>query len=187
MRYFLGILILFFVHTLNDISAQQDVQIKKLVEIGKTDNQTMNHQDVLCNRIGGRPIGSDNYTNAALWALSEFKKWGLNAELDDSGIMPLGFNRGPWFGKMIKPKLMHLDFGTPSFTAGTKGVQRGSVVIFPQTQAKFDSLKEKIKGSWVLIDGINDGWPRDKDSVRAITKKLLAAVRLVQFSYHTCR
>jgi carboxypeptidase Q len=185
MKYFFCVLTLLFIFSSNNVSAQQDAQIKKLVEIGKTDNLTMQHQDILCNRIGGRPIGSDNYTNAALWALNEFTKWGLNAELDESGEMPLGFDRGPWFGKMIKPKEMHLYFGTPSFTAGTKGVQRGPVVIMPSTSAGYDSIKEKFKGAWVLIDGVNDGWPRDKDSIRTNTKKLLAAGALgtIQISH----
>jgi hypothetical protein len=39
---------------------------------------------------------------------------------------------------MIKPQTMNLEFGTPAFTAGTKGVQRGHVVILPNTDAKFD-------------------------------------------------
>jgi cyclophilin family peptidyl-prolyl cis-trans isomerase len=76
---------------------------------------------------------------------------------------------------MIKPQTMNLEFGTPAFTAGTKGVQRGHVVILPNTDAKFDSLKEKIKGAWVLIDGVSEGWPLDRDSVSTLTKKLTAA------------
>lgn len=175
MKQFFKILFLLFVFNSQEFFAQENNEIKKLIEIGKTDNQTMMHQDFLCNKIGGRPIGSDNYTNAALWVLSEFKKWGLNAKLDDSGSLPVGFNRGPWFGKMLKPKLMHLDFGTPSFTAGTKGVQRGKAILLPNTLSKLDSLKEKIRGTWVLLNSINDGWPRDKDSIRSITKMLISA------------
>ena len=49
--------------------AQKDV-VKKIIEIGKTDNQTMQHLDVLCNRFGGRLIGSDAYENSAEWAAS---------------------------------------------------------------------------------------------------------------------
>ena len=173
-RFFSSFILLVSIFT-TQLFPQTDPVTQKIIEIGKTDNQTMRHLDILCNRIGGRPIGSDAYTNAANWVLGEFRNWGIKAELDESGELPVGFNRGAWFGKMIKPKEMHLEFGTPAFTAGTKGVQRGQVVIMPNTDAKFDSLKNIIKGAWVLIDGTNDGWPRDRDSISALTKKLSAA------------
>ena len=85
--------------------------------------------DYASNRFGGRETGSNAYTDATAWAVWQFKQWGLEAELDEAGEVPVGFNRGPWFGKMIKPAEKALFFGTPSYTAGTKGVQRGSVVI----------------------------------------------------------
>ncbi len=53
------------------------------------------------------------------------RSWGMMAEMQEAGEMPVGFNRGAWFGKMISPKEMTLDFGTPSYTAGTKGRQKG--------------------------------------------------------------
>ena len=53
--------------------AQSDPVVDKIIEIGKTDNQTMHHLDILSNRIGGRLIGSDNYETAVKWAKSEFE------------------------------------------------------------------------------------------------------------------
>ena len=35
----------------------QDSAVKKIIEIGQTDNQVMHQLDVLTNRFGGRPIG----------------------------------------------------------------------------------------------------------------------------------
>ncbi len=166
---------LLFFSFITILNAQQDTVTQKLIELGKNDNRVMEYQDVLCNRIGGRIIGSDAFKNACTWAAEKLKSWGLQVSLDEAGEVPVGFNRGPWFGKMISPKEEILEFGTPSYTAGTKGVERGHVVIIPSTDAKFDSLKNKIKGAWVLIDGENTGWPRDKDSVSELTKKLSAA------------
>lgn len=173
-RFFSSFLFLTFL-LISQIFSQTDPVVKKIIEIGKNDNQTMRHLDILCNRIGGRPIGSDAYTTAANWVLNEFRNWGIQAELDESGELPVGFNRGAWFGKMTKPKTMSLEFGTPAFTAGTKGVLKGNVVIMPSSDAKFDSLKEKMKGAWILVDGVSEGWPLDRDSVSNLTKKLLAA------------
>jgi hypothetical protein len=152
-------------------AAQQNKVIDKIIELGKTDNRSMQHLDVLCNRFGGRPVGSDAYENAALWCASEFKKWGMEVIMDEAGTVPVGFNRGPWFGRMISDNGMVLHFATPSYTSGTKGVQRGHVLIEPKTQAEFDRMKGAFKGAWVLISGKNDGWPVDwsakGDSIRA--------------------
>ena len=80
--------------------------------------------DVLTNRFGGRMAGSDNFTRCALDARSN-EPGAFPAELEEAAQQPLGFNRGPWFGKMITRSEKSLRFGTPSYTAGTKGVQRG--------------------------------------------------------------
>ena len=67
----------------------------------------------------------------------------MEVEFDEAGEIPVGFNRGPWFGRMLGEEGMNLHFATPSFTSGTKGVQRGEVLIEPKTQAEFDRMKEK--------------------------------------------
>ncbi len=121
----------------------------------------MDHLDVLCNRFGGRLIGSDAYENAAIWAGSKFKEWGMEVVYDEVGELPVGFNRGPWFGRMLSDEGMYLHYATPSYTSGTKGVQRGHVMIEPTSQAEFDRMKGKLKGAWVLISGENKGWPID--------------------------
>ena len=158
--------------------AQTDPVVEKIIQIGKTDNQTMDHLDVLCNRIGGRPIGSSAYESATIWAAGKFMDWGMEVVLDEVGELPVGFNRGPWFGRMLSDEGMDLHFATPSYTSGTKGVQRGHVLIEPRTQAEFDRMKGKLKGAWVLILGENEGWPVDfstradsiRDSIKVVNK-----------------
>ena len=153
------------------IIAQHDKVTDRIIEIGKTDNRTMHHLDVICNRFGGRLVGSDAFENAALWCASEFKKWGMEVIMDEAGTVPVGFNRGPWFGRMLSEDGMILHFATPSYTAGTRGVQRGHVLIEPKTREEFDRMKGALKGAWVLIGGQNNGWPIDwspaGDSARA--------------------
>lgn len=153
----------------------QDKYVKSIIQAGQSDNRTMQHLDVLANRFGGRLIGSDAYENAALWCADQFRKWGMEVEMDEVGTLPVGFNRGPWFGKLISEEGMILHFATPSYTAGTRGVQRGHVVIEPKTRAEFDRMKGTLKGAWVLISGKNNGWPVDfsekGDSARAVAMK----------------
>ena len=71
----------------------QDATVNKIIEIGQTDNQVMDHLDILTNRIGGRVIGSNAYDNAVDWVSSKFKEWGLEVELQEAGTLPVGFNR----------------------------------------------------------------------------------------------
>ncbi len=153
------------------VSAQQNRVIERIIELGKTDNRTMQHLDVLSNRFGGRPVGSDAYENAALWCASEFKKWGMEVIMDEAGSVPVGFNRGPWSGRMLSDEGMILHFTTPSYTSGTKGIQRGHVLMEPKTRDEFERMKGALNGAWVLITGKSDGFPIDwsakGDSVRA--------------------
>jgi carboxypeptidase Q len=173
--------------SLNSYS-QPDPVMQKIVEIGRTDNHTMEHLDILCNRFGGRLIGSDAYENAALWAASKFEEWGMEVVMDEVGELPVGFNRGPWFGRLIGENGMALHFATPSYTSGTRGVERGHVLIEPRTEAEFNRMKGTLKGAWVLIGGENQGWPIDfsmeadslRDSIKLVnaeTDKVNSQIR----------
>ena len=154
---------------------------QRIMEIGRTDNRTMQHLDVLANRIGGRPIGSDAYENATYWVASELKKYGLEVEIQEVGEVPVGFNRGPWFGRMYSDVSETLEFVTPSYTSGTKGLQRGHVLVEPKTQAEFQRMKGKLKGAWVLIEGTNNGFAVDYssrgDSVRTVARQFNDTVK----------
>lgn len=151
--------------------SQNDPVTERIIEIGRSDNRTMDYLDILCNRFGGRLIGSDAYDNAAEWCASMFKEWGLEVWMQEAGELPVGFNRGPWFGRMLGGNGMNLHFATPSYTVGTKGVQRGHVLIEPKTQSEFDRMAHELEGAWVLIGGTSSGYPIDwtekGDSIRA--------------------
>jgi len=64
--------------------------VQKIIEIGKSDNQTMHHQDILCNRIGGESPAPDAYRTACNWVMGELKSWGLEVKLDEVGEVPVG-------------------------------------------------------------------------------------------------
>ncbi len=163
---------IFYMHT---GYAQADSIFNKIIEIGTRDKRSMEYLDILSNRFGGRLIGSDAYENAAYWAATKFDEWGMQVVFDEVGELPVGFNRGPWFGKLLAENGMSLHFATPSYTSGTKGVQRGHVLLEPKTQAEFDKMKGALNGAWVLISGENEGWPIDYspsgDSIRDSIKQ----------------
>ncbi|HOW84825.1 MAG TPA: M20/M25/M40 family metallo-hydrolase [Candidatus Aminicenantes bacterium] len=162
-----------------------DPVVQKIIELGQSDNRVMLWNDYASNRFGGRETGTNAYNDAAEWAAWQLRQWGLQAELEPAGEVPVGFNRGPWFGRMIAPVEKGLRFGTPSFTAGTRGVERGPVVILksdpfsiPGRNAKPEDVEKKraaveaavaevkadpgaFRGAWVLIPGESSGFARD--------------------------
>lgn len=173
-----------------------DPVLARMIEMGRTDNRTMEHLDILCNRFGGRLVGSNAYDNSAEWAAAQFRAWGMEVIMDSAGMVPVGFNRGPWFGRMLDAEGMTLHFATPSYTVGTKGAQRGHVVSEPRTQAEFDRMKGRLKGAWVLVAGENKGWPVDfsekgdrrRDSIKQVnaeTEKKNNAIRREFWSNRT--
>lgn len=143
--------------------------VDRIIEIGAVDNRAMDHLDVLSNRFGGRLIGSDAYDNAVEWCAGKFAEWGLEVYVEEVGEVSVGFNRGPWFGRMLDSEGMILHFVTPSYTAGTRGVQRGHVLTEPKTRKEFERMKGALKGAWVLIGGENSGWAiEDSESANYI-------------------
>ena len=170
--------------------AADDPVVRKIIELGTKDNRVMTWNDFASNRFGGRETGTHWSNDATAWAAWQFRQFGLDVALEEVGELPVGFNRGPWFGKMLKPAEKALRFGTPSFTAGTKGIQRGPVVILKANPfsipgraqggqpvpkenikkkraaiqaaiAEVNANKAAFKGAWVLIPGASNGFARD--------------------------
>lgn len=138
--------------------AAQNAAVRKIMQTAREDNRAMHHLDILCNRFGGRITGSDAQENALKWASRCFEQWGYEVEMEQVGTLATGFNRGGWWGRMTGDEQMTLNFVTPSYTAGTKGLQRGHVVIEPTTQAEFDRIKGRLRGAWVLLNGRFHGY-----------------------------
>lgn len=160
--------------TVSGTAFAQKKAVDRIIEEGTTNNQTMHYLDILCNRFGGRLAGSDAYEDAAEWMLREFEKMGIEAHLEEASTVPVGFNRGPWFGRLLGgDSPMDLHFVTPSYTSGTHGIERGPALIEPKTRREFDAMKHELKGAWILVGGISDGWPLahdpKADSLRAAT------------------
>lgn len=140
---------------------QQDQIVKNIIKTGSEDNRTMEHADFLANRIGGRLIGSAALTEAEAWVKEQFESWGLEVLVQEAGHINVGFNRGPWYGRMLSEDGMILHFGTPAYTAGTRGRQAGYVLIEPRTRREFDRMKGALKGAWVLVETESDGMAID--------------------------
>ena len=150
----------------------QDKVTKKVLELGRTDNRTMEHADYIARNIGGRLVGTHMLNHAEDWVAEQFRSWGLEVTLQEAVVIGVGFDRGPWSGRMLSEDGMVLHFGTPAYTAGTRGPQKGRVLLEPKNQREFDRVKGALKGAWVLIEtGPTNGLALDAsakaDSTRA--------------------
>src|SRR5579863_6181079 len=124
--------------------ATQDDAVARILAAGSKDSQVMSDLDWLTNRIGPRLTSSDNLQDAVEWARDRFKEEGIeNARLEEWGEFPVGFNRGPWYGRVIAPTTQPLEFGTPAWTAGTKGVVRGPALLAPRNDAELEAIRPK--------------------------------------------
>lgn len=153
----------------------QDKVVQKILDMGKNDNRTMYYDDYLSTRIGGRVVGSHALEDAEKWVAKQFREMGLEVMVQEVGEINVGFSRDYWTGHMVGRQTMELDFGTPSYTAGTHGVERGIVVMEPTTQREFNSIKSKLKGAWVLIGGKSNGMAIDWSDKANETRAALRA------------
>ncbi len=159
--------------------------VQRIISTVREGSQVMEHLDVLCNRIGPRLTASDNLTNACEWARDRFAEYGIdNARLEAWGEFPVGFNRGPWFGRIIEPWAEALEFNTNAWSAGTKGPVRGKAVLAPKDEKELSEAKAKgiLTGAWIIMPppppqgmggmgGRRAGTPKKAETPKAETPK----------------
>ncbi len=130
-----------------------DPVIQALVELAGVDSQVDDHLRVLAIDIGPRLTSSDELAEAEQWAEQQLDAWGLDARLEAWGSFPVGFERGPSRGSMIRPQRKSLEFGTWAWTPGTpKGEpRRGQVVRYPASANELAALRPYLKDAWILV------------------------------------
>ncbi len=159
-----------------DTGKARSPEVERIVSTAHEDCQAMDHLDVLCNRIGPRLTGSDNLTNACEWVRDRFASFGIeNARLESWGEFPVGFNRGPWFGRVIQPEPRVLELVTNAWSAGTKGAVRGKSVLVPNNRNELDLAKKNgtLAGAWVVLPRPSSSGPTvDPDFRRSLRGEL---------------
>lgn len=122
---------------------------EKVIEIGQNENQVMETLHHLVNVIGPRLTGSYQDHKACEWAFDQFKEYGLsNVTIEEAGEFPVAFHRGPWSGKMLEPEVMTLEFGTPAWSAGTRGAVKGQAMLPPENVEEADPAD--YAGAWIF-------------------------------------
>lgn len=126
--------------------------INRIVDEGFNRGQVMETIEHLSDQIGPRMTNSPGMRKAEAWTAGKFSEWGLK----NVQKVPFDFGRGWWIerssARVIAPRPIDVRQIPVSWTAPTKGVVSGDVVIAPITSpADFAKYKGKLAGKVVLI------------------------------------
>lgn len=158
--------------------------VTKIVDEGKTRNQTRSHLEYICEQIGHRLTTSSNLERGEQWAMEMFRSWGCqNVHQEKWGEWAVGFDRANdgHIGRMTAPYAREFQFTTPSWTPGTKGLQKGRAVMAPATMEEFNKNKGQYKGAWLVMPagqtggGGRGGNPNAQQSPEAKAREELMA------------
>lgn len=127
-----------------------DATVKRIVELGYTDNQVMAHLEHLTEKIGPRLTGSHALMEAEQWTHDRFASWGLKVERERWGEAPVGFDRGPWSGGMVTPEKVAYDFITPAWTPGSYEATPAPAVPYPTSVSDAKKRSKELAGAWVV-------------------------------------
>jgi len=122
-----------------------------VLALSRRDNRVMEHLDTLVNGIGPRLTGSKRLTAACEWARGKFDSFGLDARLEKWGEIAVGFDRGPWSGRVLGSESEALVFTTNSWTPGTDGPLAGRAVLMPKTPEEALAMRSQLRGAWVIV------------------------------------
>ena len=146
------------------ILAQGDVEtITKILEEGKASNKARLHLETITGQIGARLTSSMALEDGQKWAMEQFKSFGcVNVHLEKWGEFPVGFDRAKsgQVGQMISPFARELQFTTPSWTPGTKGLQKGGVIMEPTSVEEVTSHASDYRGKWMILAATPPPSPR---------------------------
>lgn len=146
-----------------------DAVVNAIYAVSDDDILVMDWLDQLSNGIGPRLTSSKKLTEACFWAKGRFHAFGLsNARVESWGKFPVGFDRGPSFGRMTQPEKRELVAMTRAWTAGTDGTVRGPAYRAPGTEEELAALKGKLAGAWIVASSTSST-PRfngDKEELR---------------------
>ncbi len=125
--------------------------IARIIAEGKNNSQVWDHLTYLSEEIGPRLTGSTRMMQANVWMRDQFAAYGLsNAHLYKWGEIPVRFDRGPSWAKMVEPTAREFEFTARAWSAGTAGPVRGKVVKAPTSLGDLEVMKGELEGKWVL-------------------------------------
>ncbi len=154
------------------IDMGSEATLLRIYREGTENSQVMAHLEKYAVDIGPRLTGSANLTEAELWSVEQFERWGLrNVRREHWGEIPAQFDRGDSFAEVVETGRdgelsvdRPLQFTTLSWTRGTEGPVVGQVIRMPETLEEVDRRADELRGAWLLVPPIYG----DRAGVRSV-------------------
>lgn len=138
------------------LTAQEKIDTATIAQIkdeGMSRSQVMEILSYLTDVYGPRLTGSPEYKQAAEWASSRLKQWGVqNVHFEKWGPFGKGWTLKRFATNVTKPRVFPLIAYPKAWSPGTKGTIDGEVVYFNvKSDTDFAKYKGQLKGKFVLI------------------------------------
>ena len=115
-------------------------------------SQAFDLAQALLDSIGPRLMGSPAYSRSADWLISNYERWGIEAERQDYGTW-IGWERGFTHIDMLEPRRRTLEGTLLAWSPGTDGPVEGEVVALPHFAdgAELNAWLPSAAGKFVAV------------------------------------
>jgi carboxypeptidase Q len=127
--------------------------LAKIKDEGMNHSQVMEVLSYLSDVYGPRLAWSPEYKEAAEWAASKLKEWGLeNVHFENTSPVGKGWSLKHFSAQAIEPRAFPLIAYPKAWSPGVKGVVRGEAVYLKaKNEADLAKYAGKLKDAFVLI------------------------------------
>ena len=125
--------------------------VQRIIKEGTQNSDVWETLEYPSHEIGPRLTGSTGLARANAWTRDEFRRLGLTGcEMVKWGDVPVRFDRGPCYARMVSPTEREFEFTARAWSAGTDGPVRGPVFRMPTTDDEYQAIAGDLDGAWVL-------------------------------------
>jgi carboxypeptidase Q len=147
-------------------------------------SKVMDHLFYLTDVYGPRLTGSPEFHQAADWAMSRLKEYGIaNVHAEKWGPFGRSWSLQNYTLEIVTPRYSHLDAAPLAWSSPTDGIQNGGVLFAPMRESKFGDINQnkkdfdeyktqwrgKLKGKIVLISEAKTPKPSERPLFRRYT------------------
>ena len=156
-RFWFMIVTFLFITSL--VLAQQPASTVDTTTMAAIREEALKHSEVmttlsyLTDVYGPRLTWSPEYREAAQWASSKLKEWGLqNVHFENWAPVGKGWTLKKFSAQVTAPRAFPLEAYPKAWSPSIKGTVEGEVVLFKSSlESDFEQFKGKLKGAIVLM------------------------------------
>ena len=138
-------------------------------------SEVMTTLSYLTDVYGPRLTWSPEYREAAQWASSKLKEWGLqNVHYENLAPLGKGWTLKKFSAQVTAPRAFPLEAYPKAWSPSIKGTVEGEVVLFNASlESEFEQYKGKLKNAIVLLDRARPLQPHFKPDASRLTDSAL--------------